>query len=71
MSAFNTNRNAFLSSIQTLKTDFHAFDVVGVPKGSKTAKQQKRAMIASLRDTLDQIETDDVGIRILIVKTKH
>lgn len=70
MNGFNTNRNAFTSTIQLLKNDLHAFASLGIPKGSKNAKQQKTALASKVSSLVDTIETEDVGIRILIMKTK-
>lgn len=70
MTAWNTNKNAFASSIQTIKADFHAFSVAGVPKGSKAQTQQKRALISSVTHAVDQIDTADFGIRVIVLKTK-
>lgn len=70
MTTFNTNKNAFTSSVQMLKTDFHAFSLIGVPKNSKAEKQQKRALISNITAAVDSIDTDDFGIRVIILKTK-
>lgn len=70
MTSFNTNKNAFTSSVQMLKTDFHAFSLIGVPKKSKAEKQQKRALISNITAAVDSIDTDDFGIRVIILKTK-
>ena len=48
MSTFNTNKNAFLSSVQLLKNDFHAYASLGVTKGSRNEKQQKRSIINNI-----------------------
>ena len=70
MNAFNDNKNSFLSSIQSLKTDFHSFIVSALPKSIKTSKQQKKSLINSLSNTIDLIDTNDFGIRIVIIRTK-
>ena len=70
MTAFNDNKNAFLSSMQLLKSDFHSFIVSAVPKSTKTSKQQKRATINFVSKTIDAIDTNDFGIRILILRTR-
>jgi hypothetical protein len=70
MNAFNDNKNSFLSSIQSVKTDFHSFIVSAVPKSTKTSKQQKKSLINSLSNTIDMIDTNDFGIRIVILRTK-
>ena len=70
MSAFNTNMNAFNSSIQQIKTSAHAFTTAGIPKGAKNHKQLKRSLINNVTNAIEQIETDDFGIRIVIIKTK-
>jgi hypothetical protein len=38
-------QNTFQSSISLIKNDFHAFASLGVAKGTKSQKQQKRAML--------------------------
>lgn len=70
MSSFNTNMNAFNSSIQQIKTSVHAFTISGVAKGARNHKQQKRSLISNVTSAIEQIETDDFGIRIVIIKTK-
>jgi hypothetical protein len=70
MSVFNTNKNSFLSSVQLLKNDFHAYTSLGIAKGSRNEKQQKRALISNINAAVDSIDTDDFGIRVIILKTK-
>ena len=71
MSVFNTNKNSFLSSVQLLKNDFHAFASLGVAKGSRNEKQQKRALLNNLTNAIESIDTDDFGIRVILLKTKE
>ena len=70
MSTFNTNKNSFQSTLQLLKNDFHAFISLGVAKRTKASKQQKRVLIASLTDAIENIDTNDFGIRVILLKTK-
>ena len=71
MSTFNTNKNSFLSSIQLVKNDFHAFASLGVAKGSRNEKQQKRALMNNITNAIENIDTDDFGIRVIVMKTKE
>ncbi len=71
MSVFNPNKNSFLSLIQLLKNDFHAFSSLGVAKGVRSDKQQKRALINNITNAIENIDTDDFGIRVILVKTKE
>ena len=71
MSPFNTNKNAFLSSVQLLKNDFHAYASLGVAKGSKNEKQQKRSLINNISNAIENIDTDDFGIRVILLKTRE
>lgn len=71
MSTFNTNKNAFSSSVQLLKNDFHAFASLGVAKGSRNEKQQKRALINNISNAIDSVDTADFGIRVILLKTKE
>lgn len=71
MSTFKTNKNSFLSSVQLLKNDFHAFASLGVAKGSKNEKQQKRALMNNISNAIESIDTDDFGIRVIVMKTKE
>jgi hypothetical protein len=70
MNPFNTNPNAFNSSIQQIKSSVHAFTTSGVPKSARNHKQLKRSLISNVTNAIEQIETDDFGIRIVIIKTK-
>ena len=70
MSTFNTNKNAFLSSVQLIKNDFHAYASLGVAKGSKNEKQQKRSLINNISNAIENIDTNDFGIRVIILKTR-
>lgn len=70
MSTFNTNKNAFLSSVQLLKNDFHAYASLGVAKGSRNEKQQKRSLINNISNAIENIDTADFGIRVIILKTR-
>ena len=71
MSTFNTNKNAFLSSVQLLKNDFHAYASLGVAKDTKNEKQQKRSLISNISNAIENIDTDDFGVRVILVKTKE
>jgi hypothetical protein len=71
MSTFNTNKNSFHSSISLIKNDFHAFTSLGVAKGTKSQKQQKIALLNNLTNAVENIDTDDFGIRVILLKTKE
>lgn len=71
MSSFNTNKNVFNSIMRGLTIEFHAFSSLGVPKGTKSAKQQKRSLINNVTDAISSIDTDDFGIRVFVLKTKQ
>ena len=71
MSPFNTNKNSFQSSISLVKNDFHAFTSLGVAKGTKSQKQQKRALLNTITNAIESIDTDDFGIRVILLKTKE
>jgi hypothetical protein len=71
MNTFNTNKNSFHSSISLIKNDFHAFTSLGVAKGTKSEKQQKRALLNNITNAVENIDTDDFGIRVILLKTKE
>lgn len=71
MTSFNTNKNAFLSSVQLLKNDFHAYASLGVAKGSRNEKQQKRSLMNNIANAVDSVDTADFGIRVILLKTKE
>lgn len=71
MSTFNTNKNAFQSSLSLIKNDFHAFSSLGVPKGARNEKQQKRSLLNNISNALESIDTNDFGIRVILLKTKE
>lgn len=71
MSIFNTNKNAFLSSVQLLKNDFHAYASLGVAKGSRNEKQQKRSLMTNISNAIESVDTADFGIRVILLKTKE
>ena len=71
MSTFNTNKNSFLSSVQLLKNDFHAFASLGVAKAVRNDKQQKRALLNNISNAIENIDTDDFGIHVIVIKTKE
>ena len=71
MSTFNTNKNSFHSSISLIKNDFHAFTSLGVAKGTKSQKQQKLALLNNITNAIENIDTDDFGIRVILLKTKE
>ena len=70
MTLFNTSKNAFLSSISLVKNDFLAFAVMGLAKGIRNKKQAKRTLINQLSSAIDDLETDDFGVRIVVVKVR-
>jgi len=69
MTNFNTSKNTFLSSLQLLKTSFHGYTIGGIPKGTKQSKQQKKSTINQLTNAIEEIDTNDFGIRVVIIKT--
>ena len=69
MTNFNTSKNTFVSSIQLLKTSFHGYTIGGIPKGTKQSKQQKKSTINQLTNAIEDIDTNDFGIRVVIIKT--
>lgn len=71
MTNFNNNKNVFTSATKALTNDFHAFSSLGVPKGSKSSTVQKRSLVKNVTSAIEDIESDDFGIRVLIVKTKQ
>ena len=71
MTVFNTNKNSFLSSVHSAKTDFHAFASLGVAKDNRNEKQQKRSLLSNVSNAIDSIDTADFGIRIIVLKTKE
>ena len=70
MTSFNTNINAFNSSIHLMKPSVHAFTISGIAKSAKNQKQLKRSLIKNVTIALENNETDDFGIRVIIIKTK-
>jgi hypothetical protein len=69
MTNFNTSKNTFISSLQLLKTSFHGYTIGGIPKGTKQSKQQKKSTINQLTNAIEDIDTNDFGIRVIIIKT--
>jgi hypothetical protein len=69
MTNFNTSKNTFISSLQLLKTSFHGYTIGGIPKGTKQSKQQKKSTINQLTNAIEEIDTNDFGIRVIIIKT--
>jgi hypothetical protein len=69
MTNFNTSKNTFISSLQLLKTSFHGYTIGGIPKGTKQSKQQKKSTISQLTNAIEDIDTNDFGIRVVIIKT--
>jgi hypothetical protein len=70
MNSFNNSRSTFQSIIQTIKNSLYAFAAMGVPKGTKSATIQKKALVAKISSAIDSIDTEDFGIRVILVKTK-
>jgi hypothetical protein len=66
---FNTNKNVFQSTIFQLRGEVHGFQTFQIPKSTKTQKLQKTRLVKSLTDTIDEMNTDDFGIRIIVLKT--
>lgn len=71
MTTFNTNSNQFLSVLTTLKRIFHAFTVSGIPKGTKSQAQKKKSLMKIVEKAIDDINTDDFGIRVIVMKIKE
>lgn len=66
---FNTNKNVFASTISQLKNDVHGFQTFFIPKSIKNQKVQKNRLVKSITDTVAEMNTDDFGIRVIIIKT--
>lgn len=71
MNTFNTNKNSFQSSLNLIKNDFHAYASLGVAKGTRNEKQQKRALISNITNAIENIDTADFGVRVILLKTKE
>ena len=71
MTSFNTSKNTFISSLQLLKSSFYGYTIGGIPKGTKQSKQQKKSTINQLTNAIEEIDTNDFGIRVIIMKTKE
>jgi hypothetical protein len=70
MNSFNNSKSTFQSIVQTLKNSLFSFSAMGVPKGTKSATVQKKALLAKVSSAVDSIDTEDFGIRVILVKTK-
>ena len=66
---FNTNKNVFASAISKLRNDVHAFQTFFIPKSTKNQKVQKNSLMKSFADTIAEVNTDDFGIKVIIIKT--
>jgi hypothetical protein len=71
MSFFNTNKNSFNTTVNTLKTDLHSFASIELPKGTNQQRQRKKSVSDTVSNLINNHETDDFGLRILIIKTKQ
>ena len=71
MSTFNTNKNSFQSSLQLIKNDFPAYASLSVAKGTRNEKQQKRTLINNITNAIENIDSADFGIRVILLKTKE
>lgn len=71
MTTFNTNKNSFQSSLSLIKNDFHAYSSLGIAKGTRNEKQQKRSLVNNITNAIENIDTDDFGIRVIVVKTRE
>ena len=70
-SHFSMNKNSFQSSLQLIKNDFHSCASLGVAKGVRKDKQQKRTLTNNISNATGSIDTDEFGIRITVIKTKE
>jgi hypothetical protein len=66
---FNTNKNVFLSTISHLRNDVHGFQTFFIPKSTKSQKLQKSRLVKSITDTINEMDTGDFGIKIIVMKT--
>ena len=66
---FNTNKNVFQSTISQLRNDVHGFQTFYIPKSTKTQKSQKVRLLKSVTETIDDMNTADFGIKVIIMKT--
>ncbi len=66
---FNTNKNVFLSTISQIRNDVHGFQTFYIPKSTKTQKRDKVRLVKSISETVDEMNTDDFGIKVIVMKT--
>ena len=66
---FITNRNAFASMMTKLRTDVHGFSTFAIAKSMKSQKLQKSRLLKSIAETIQEINTEDFGIKIIVMKT--
>lgn len=69
MTTFNKNKNSFKTYFARTQLDFHAYSDLEVPKDTKNPIQQKRTLLNQVKHLVDSIETDDFGIRVIVMKS--
>lgn len=70
MASFNTNKNSFNTTINTIKTDLHSFTSIELPKGTTQQRQRKKSATDALNNLINNHDTDHFGLRVIIIKTK-
>lgn len=70
MTTFNKNKNSFKTSFARTQLDFHAYSELEIPKDTKYAIQEKRTLLNQIKTLVDSIDTDDFGIRVVVMKSK-
>lgn len=70
MTTFNKNKNSFKTSFARTLLDFHAYSDLEVPKDAKNPIQEKRTLLNQVKHLVESIETEDFGIRVIVMKSK-
>lgn len=71
MTTFNKNKNSFRAAVNVLQPDFHAFTALEVSRDTKNPIQEKRAILSQIKSLVESIDTDDFGIRVVVMKSKN
>ncbi|MBX3138428.1 hypothetical protein KF707_19530 [Candidatus Obscuribacterales bacterium] len=70
MTTFNKNKNSFKTSFARTQLDFHAYSDLEVTKDTKNPIQEKRTLLNQVKYLVESIDTEDFGIRVIVMKSR-
>ena len=67
--SFDTSKPSIARTLNELRRDAHAVASQTIAKGTRSVTQDKRRLVSAITSLVDQIDTDDFGVRVIVAKS--